>query len=112
MSSFASRKILLVEDDDELRRIYTAHLTSKDFDVEEAADIAGAHRSFRTNRPDVAVLDFRLADGNALELVSSFKEREPAVPIIVLTGFGSMELGVSLMKKVVEQCLSKPLEAS
>src|SRR5262249_16483401 len=37
---------------------------------------------------------------------------EPTVPIIVLTGFGSMELGVSLIKQGAEQCLSKPVEAA
>ena len=112
MSSFASRKILLVDDDDELRRVYTSHLMSHGFTVEEATDTGGAQKSFRSIRPDLAILDFQLSDGTALDLVSSFKELEPSVPIIVLTGFGSMELGVSLIKKGVEQCLSKPIEAS
>ena len=112
MPAFASRKVLLVDDDDELRGVYASQLTSSGFVVEEAGDVAGAHRSFRSTRPDVAVLDFRLADGTALELLSSFKELEPTVPIIVLTGYGSMELGVSLIKKGAEQCLSKPVEAS
>jgi len=112
MPVFASRKVLLVDDDDELRAVYASQLTSNGFAVEEAEDVAGAQRSFRSTRPDVAVLDFRLADGTALELLASFKELEPTVPIIVLTGYGSMELGVSLIKKGAEQCLSKPVEAS
>lgn len=112
MPSFVSRKILLVEDDDDLRHAYAVQLSTKGFTVEEASDVAGAERKFRANRPDLAILDFRLADGTALELVSSFKELEPAVPLIVITAFGSMELGVSLIKKGVEQCLAKPVEAS
>lgn len=112
MPAFASRKILLVEDDDDLRHAYAAHLTAKGFVVEEAENLAEANSCFRATRPDIAILDFRLPDGTALELVSSFKELEPTVPIVVLTGFGSMELGVSLIKKGAEQCLSKPVEAS
>lgn len=112
MPTFVSRKILLVEDDDELRQAYALQLSSKGFVVEEASDISGAEKSFRANRPDLGILDFRLADGTALDLVSSFKELEPSVPLIVITAFGSMELGVSLIKKGVEQCLSKPVEAS
>lgn len=112
MPSFASRKILLVEDDDELRQVYAMQLHNKGFAVEEAADISNAQKSFRANRPDLVILDFRLADGTALELISSFKDLEPSVPLIVITAFGSMELGVSLIKKGVEQCLSKPVEAS
>src|SRR5258708_26622226 len=105
-TTFVSRRILLVEDDDELRYAYTAHLTANGFLVEEAADMATAHKSFMATRPDVAVLDFRLPDGNALDLLPKFKELEPTVPIIVLTGFGSMELGVQLIKSGAEQCLA------
>lgn len=112
MPAFVSRKILLVDDNDDLRQIYAAHLTANGFLVEEAHDIAGAHLGFRATRPDLAIVDFRLPDGTALELVSTFKELEPTVPVIVLTGFGSMELGVSLIKCGAEQCLSKPVEAS
>ena len=112
MPAFATRKILLVEDDDDLRHAYTAHMAAHGFTVEEAADLASAYKSFRGAAPDVAILDFRLPDGTALELLPRFKEMEPTVPIIVLTGFGSMELGVSLIKNGAEQCLSKPVEAS
>jgi len=112
MSAFVSRKILLVDDDDDLRHAYAAHLTSHGFVVEEAEDIAGAQMIFRATRPDLAIVDFRLPDGTALDLVPSFKEFEPTIPIVVLTGFGSMELGVSLIRSGAEQCLSKPLEAS
>ena len=111
-ASFVSRRILLVEDDEELRHAYAAHLTANGFLVEEARDMAVAHKSFVATRPDVAILDFRLPDGNALDLLPKFKELEPAVPIIVLTGFGSMELGVQLIKSGAEQCLAKPVESS
>lgn len=111
-SSFTSRKILLVDDDDDLRRAYAAQFTSNGFLVDEAKDVAGAERCFRATPSDIAILDFRLPDGTALELLRDFKELEPTVPIIVLTGFGSMELGVSLIKQGAEQCLSKPVEAS
>jgi DNA-binding NtrC family response regulator len=111
-ATFVSRRILLVEDDEDLRYAYAAHLTANGFLVEEAADMAAAHKSFVATRPDVAVLDFRLPDGNALDLLPKFKELEPTVPIIVLTGFGSMELGVQLIKSGAEQCLAKPVESS
>lgn len=112
MGAFASRKILLVDDDDDLRRVYAAHLTAQGFAVEEAEDAAGARKIFDATRPDLAILDFRLPDGTALDLVAGFKELEPTVPVIVLTGFGSMELGVSIIKSGAEQCLSKPVDAA
>ena len=112
MQSLSNRRILLVEDDNDLRQSYASYFAANGFLVEEAEDTTGALKCFRSTRPDAAIVDFRLADGTALELVSTFKELEPAVPIIVLTGYGSMELGVSLIKKGVDQCLSKPVESS
>jgi DNA-binding NtrC family response regulator len=111
-ATFVSRRVLLVEDDEDLRSAYAAHLSANGFLVEEAGDLASAHKSFMASRPDVAVLDFRLQGGTALDLLPKFKELEPTVPIIVLTGFGSMELGVSLIKSGAEQCLAKPVEAA
>jgi len=112
MTTLASRKVLLVDDDDDLRRAYRTQFTANGFAVEEAEDLAAAQSRFAASRPDIAVIDFRLPDGTALDLISRFKELEPTVPIIVLTGFGSMELGVSLIKNGAEQCLSKPVEAA
>src|SRR5579872_4274927 len=109
-SRFIGRKILLVDDDANVRRMYAGHLSANGFLVEEADSSASAFKSFESVRPDVAVLDFRLPDGTALELVPKFKELEPSVPLIVFTGFGSIELGAALIKCGAEQCLAKPVE--
>src|SRR5579864_9026498 len=107
---FNGRKVLLVEDDQDVRRAFVRYLSSQGFLVEEAGNFAEAYKSFETIRPDLAVLDFRLPDGTALDLLPKLKELEANIPIIVLTGFGSMELGISLIKAGAEQCLAKPIE--
>ena len=107
---FAGRKILLVEDDPNTRKIFSRYLAGYGFLVEETDSCSGAHKSFEAIRPDVAVLDFKLPDGTALDLVPKLRELEANVPLIILTGFGSMELGVSLIKAGAEQCLAKPIE--
>jgi DNA-binding NtrC family response regulator len=109
-SQFIGRKILLVDDDANVRRMYAGYLSANGFLVEEADSSVSAYKSFESVRPDVAVLDFRLPDGTALDLVPRFKELEPSVPLIVFTGFGSMELGAALIKSGAEQCLAKPVE--
>ena len=109
-NAFVERKILLVEDDQGIRRVFARYLSDQGFLVEETGTFTAAYKSFEAIRPDVAVLDFRLPDGTALDLLPKLKALEPATPIIVLTGFGSMELGVSLIKSGAEQCLAKPIE--
>src|SRR4051812_28018154 len=100
----AARKILLVDDDPKLRRMLNSCFSTANFLVEEAESCNAALDSFRAIRPDLAIIDFRLPDGNALELLPQLKAIEPSVPFIVLTGFGSMELGVALIKAGADQC--------
>ncbi|HJX83993.1 MAG TPA: sigma 54-interacting transcriptional regulator, partial [Candidatus Angelobacter sp.] len=109
-AAFVGRKILLVEDDRQVRHLFARYFSAHGFIVEETGTFAAAYQSFEAIRPDIAVLDFQLPDGTALDLLPKFKALEPGVPIIILTGFGSMELGISLIKNGAEQCLSKPLE--
>ncbi len=111
-AAFVRRKVLLLDDDSDLRHAYAFHLEANGFLVAEAETLATALKSFEAVPPDVAVLDFRLTDGTALQLLPKLKELDPTVPVIVLTGFGSMELGVSLIKAGAEHCLAKPIESS
>ena len=111
-AAFVRRKVLLLEDDSDLRQAYASHLAANGFLIFEAESLATAFQIFETAAPDIAILDFRLSDGTALQLLPKLKELDATAPVIVLTGFGSMELGVSLIKAGAEQCLAKPLEPS
>ena len=111
-AAFVRRKVLLLEDDSDLRLAYASHLEANGFLIAEADSLSAALKSFEAVPPDIAILDFRLGDGTALQLLPKLKELDPTVPVIVLTGFGSMELGVSLIRAGAEQCLAKPLEPS
>jgi DNA-binding NtrC family response regulator len=109
-TSFVGRRILLVEDDESLRRVFVRYFAGNGFLVDEANSFEGAYESFKNVRPDIAILDFQLPDGTALELLPKLRTLEPGIPLVVLTGFGSMELGASLIKAGAEQCLAKPIE--
>jgi DNA-binding NtrC family response regulator len=56
------------------------------------------------------VLDFRLPDGDALELIPRLRAADPDVPLIVLTGHGSIDLAVRTIKEGAEHFLTKPPE--
>jgi DNA-binding NtrC family response regulator len=103
-------RILLVDDEPGVRLGMRGYLTAHGFDVDEAQSIAEAQEVFRTHRPDVAVVDYRLTDGTALELLPRLKEIDAAVPLVVLTGHGSIELAVQAVKEGAEQFLTKPVE--
>ncbi|MBN8467689.1 sigma-54-dependent Fis family transcriptional regulator [Corallococcus exiguus] len=103
-------RILLVDDEPGVRLGMKGYLTQHGFDVDEATSVAEAQEGFRSHRPDVAVIDYRLPDGTALELLPRLKELDAAVPLVVLTGHGSIELAVQAVKEGAEQFLTKPLE--
>src|SRR5207302_1404353 len=65
---------------------------------------------FRHARPDAAVLDYRLEDGNALDLLPRLKAIDPGAGLVVLTGHGSIDLAVRAVKEGADHFLTKPVE--
>ncbi len=106
----ARDKVLVVEDEPVIRFGVRDFLESRGFDVEEAATIEQARSAFRRSRPDAMVLDYLLPDGNALDLIEELHEADPLVPIVVLTGHGSIDLAVRAIKEGAENFLTKPVE--
>jgi DNA-binding NtrC family response regulator len=106
----AEDRVLVVEDEPVVRFGIRDFLASRGFDVQEAASLAQARASFQRERPDAIVVDYSLPDGNALDLLAEIHEVDPQLPIIVLTGHGSIDLAVRAIKEGAENFLTKPVE--
>jgi DNA-binding NtrC family response regulator len=102
-------KILLVDDETAPRFAMRRFLKSRGFDVEEADDCNSAKTKFRAFAPDVAVLDFRLPDGTALDLIPTFRA-SGFCAVVVLTAYASIDTAVEAVKLGAEQFLTKPVE--
>jgi DNA-binding NtrC family response regulator len=102
-------KVLLVDDESATRFAMRRFLKSRGFDIEEAENCAVAREKFRSFGPDVTVLDFRLPDGNALELIPQLRATGPSA-IIVLTAYASIDTAVEAVKLGAEHFLAKPVE--
>ncbi len=103
-------KVLLVEDDRGIRFGIRNFLAGRDFDVDEADTLKQGEELYRQNRPDIVVLDYSLPDGNALEVLPRWKAADASIPIIILTGHGSIDLAVRAIKEGAEQFLTKPVQ--
>ncbi|HEV8628754.1 MAG TPA: sigma-54 dependent transcriptional regulator [Thermoanaerobaculia bacterium] len=103
-------KILLVDDEPTVRAPIRRYLEAHGYEVQEAPTIQSGEAAFRADRPDLAVLDFMLPDGDALDLLPRLKAADPEVPLIVLTGHGSIDLAVRTVKEGAEHFLTKPVE--
>lgn len=95
----ARSTILVVEDDDELRRVFKHALAMAGFDVQEARGGFEALRRLDSSPPDVVVLDLMLpgVDGLTVRHELAAHARTRSIPIIVVTGstLDTSELGVN-----------------
>jgi DNA-binding NtrC family response regulator len=103
-------EILLVDDEAAIRFGVGDFLSSRGFLVREAASAAEALEAVQAARPDAMVIDYRLADGNALDVIPRVREIDPRILIVLLTGHGSIELAVEAVKAGAEQFLTKPVD--
>jgi DNA-binding NtrC family response regulator len=104
------RRILLVDDDPAARAAVREFLEIHGFSVGEADTAEGTVEAFRTSRPDVVILDYRLPDGNALDILPKLKGIDADVPVLILTGHGTIDLAVTAIQKGADQFLTKPVQ--
>jgi DNA-binding NtrC family response regulator len=103
-------RFLVVEDDDLIRRSLRRFFEKSGHDVLEAASVAEAQALMRRARPDAAVLDYQLPDGDGLVLLHALRAVDPGLPAVILTAHGSIDLAVRAIKEGAEQFLTKPVE--
>ena len=103
-------KVLLVEDEPQFHHMVKDFLEAHGYEVAVAETCSEAEKFWRNSRPDVALFDYNLPDGNALDMLPRLKAVHSSVPVIVLTGFGSIELAVEAVKLGAEQFMTKPPE--
>ena len=106
----AKNKILIVDDEPGIRFGIRDYLETQGLEVQEAESCRDAYAVFLTFCPDAAIIDYRLGDGTALELLPRLKEIDSSVPLIVLTAYSSIDLAVQAVKEGAEQFLTKPIE--
>jgi DNA-binding NtrC family response regulator len=106
----ARQRVLVVDDSDTIRTSVSAFLQADGFDVIEGDSVKRALELFLSTQLDAAVIDYVLPDGTALDLLPRLREAGVSVPIIVLTGHGSIDLAVRAIKEGAEHFLTKPVE--
>ena len=99
-------RILVVEDEEKLRRVIELHLRSRDFEVEQAATAEEGLK--RVDRADLVITDLKLPGMDGLELLAQIRRQNSVTPVIVMTAFGTIEVAVEAMKAGAVDFLLKP----
>ncbi len=100
--------VLLVDDDDSLRRVVEYNLREDGYRVIAAADGSAALRDFQSASVDLVLTDVRMPDMDGLELLTRLKAVQPDLPVIVLTAHGTIDSAVEAMKLGAFDYLTKP----
>jgi two-component system response regulator AtoC len=98
--------ILIVEDEEKLRRVIELQLKSSGFDVLQAGTAEDAAR--HAGEADLILTDLRLPGMSGLELLADLRRQNSLTPVIVMTAFGSIETAVEAMKAGAVDFLPKP----
>jgi DNA-binding NtrC family response regulator len=106
------QRILVLEDESIVRETICEYFERHGHEAIRADSCANADQIWNSVRPDAAILDYSLPDGNTLELLSRWKAVEPYIPVIILTGNGSIDLAVQAVKLGADQFLTKPADLS
>jgi DNA-binding NtrC family response regulator len=81
-----------------------------DLTVLQAENIEQALLLMRDGYPDLAILDQKLPDGAGLDLVTQLRAIDPDIPVVLLTGHGSVDLAVEALKQGVTDFIEKPFK--
>lgn len=102
--------LLVIEDDDDLRFSVARSLRSAGHEVEEAATLSAARSKVASRDFDIILTDFNLGADDGIAHVGDLRSAGFAGGIIVMTGFGSVELAVRAMKLGADDFLEKPVK--
>jgi DNA-binding NtrC family response regulator len=103
------KRILLVDDEKNILKVMSASLRKEGYEVETARSGEEAIGKIGTNRYSLIITDYKLPGINGLGLLQELKGKDPDLPIIILTAYGTIEKAVEAMKKGASNYLTKPL---
>ena len=91
-------KILIIDDEVQIRTLLTRMMELEGYDVCQAGDCRAALKQLELQNPDVVLCDVFLPDGNGVDLVLAIKKAAPNVEVILLTAHGNIPDGVQAIK--------------
>jgi DNA-binding NtrC family response regulator len=102
--------ILIIDDKDSMRQMLSKTLESEGYEVETAKDGERGVEKAREKKYDLILADLKLPQMGGLEVLSSLKELDPEVAVIMMTAYGTIESAVEAMKQGAFDFLTKPFD--
>ncbi len=103
-----SSKILIVDDEAELAQALAILLGHAGYTCAVCTDDAGAYERVLAEAPDLVLTDHRMPRVNGLDLLKRVRTTRPALPVVLLTAFATVDIAVEAMREGAADVLAKP----
>ena len=105
--------ILVVDDELDIRELVAGVLEDEGYDTRMAADSDAALEAIAVRRPSLVLLDVWLQGSklDGLELLGAIKRRDPSIPVLVISGHGTLDTAVAAIRSGAADFIEKPFQA-
>src|SRR5579862_1684682 len=104
-----SGKILVVDDEEDIRSLLQEILSDEGYDVEAAADATEARAARARQQPELILLDIWMPDVDGITLLREWTENAPSCPVVMMSGHGTVETAVEATRLGAFDFVEKPL---
>jgi DNA-binding NarL/FixJ family response regulator len=101
--------ILLIDDEEILLEAVSDDLKESGYEVTTAISGEEGLKSFETLQHDLVIIDLKMENMDGLEVSRKVKELNPKTPIMILTGYGSMETAIEALRLDLDDYILKPV---
>jgi FixJ family two-component response regulator len=105
-----NNKILLVDDEEGIRKVLKITLESLGYEVSLAPDGEAGLKSAIEKKPDIIITDIKMPGIDGIELLKRIKGFNPETEVIMITGHGDMDLAVKSLKHEAADFITKPID--
>lgn len=102
-------KILVIEDDITFSQLLEGFLKKNGFETDVRFDVKSGLQALNRNQYDLFLLDYRLPDGNGLEVLAAIRQKALYIPVIVMTSFNDVRTAVKAMREGALDYITKPV---
>jgi two-component system nitrogen regulation response regulator NtrX len=106
-------EVLVVDDEADIRELVSGVLEDEGYAVRTAADSSQTLDAIEERRPSMVLLDVWLQGSklDGLQLLQEIKQRDPTIPVLVISGHGNLDTAVAAVKEGAVDFIEKPFEA-
>ncbi len=104
------RPIWIVDDDQSIRWVLEKALARENFTTRSFSGVRDALAALEQESPQVLVSDIRMPGGSGLELLQTVRDRQPGLPLIIMTAFSDLDSAVAAFQGGAFEYLAKPFD--